>query len=624
MTTGLALARKPARPPNQDLPRITIAIVPQGTTPAQLAGLGMGVGLLSAGIGSVPPAQTFIDIGQGARLNPSLYDQPVPPLHVDPGAGDAPPHVPQPLWKRVRDRAGAAPADLVPGLLGTSLARGGVAASADRRPGPGAAILADEGGVIRQGSCGQRACPRVAVRAVDLGRLETLVHRLRRRELVIALERPPPSPNRELAIGAAGAGLRGTLTSDSTRMRGYAVSTDIAPTILERLGLPVPDQMDGRPIHTEGEADPAFVGQLEDRLAVIGPRRDPVIGASLLIWAGLAALAGLAFGRRGLRAGLPVLAVTAAYLPAVLLLTAALEPSALAERLIAGIGSPALALVTMRLASAYGALAIAGAVSVLVYACDVIAGSGLTELSLMGPNPAGGVRFFGIGNELEATVAALVPIATGAALVAWVPRMSRRRAALAFAFTGLVAVAAFAPGRFGADVGAAIAIPIGAAVAVAVCLGVAGRRLLLLIAVPILALVALAAADLLLGGDAHLTRSVLQAGGFDQLGDVVERRLRLSAGNFDRYSTTPMLWIAALAIIAGIWRRRRIEAWFENRRVAWAGFLGAAAATLAGTLANDSGALVLMIGTALVALMAGLAWATAADADFRDTQERVR
>ena len=226
---------------------------------------------------------------------------------------------------------------------------------------------------------------------------------------------------------------------------------------------------------------------------------------------------------------LPLLAVTVAFLPAVLLGTAALQPSELAERLIAGIGSLALALATLRLARPYGALAIAGAVSVLGYAVDVVAGSTLTALSLMGPNPALGVRFFGIGNELEATLVALVPIATGAALVAWAPRISPRGAALTFALTGLVAVAAFAPGQFGADVGAAIGIPVGAAVAVAACLGATRRRLLMVVAAPIVVLAALGAADLGLGGDAHLTRSVLEAGGFDQLADVAERRLRLSA-----------------------------------------------------------------------------------------------
>ena len=47
----------------------------------------MAVGLISAGIGSVPPAQTLIDIGQGARLDPSLYDEPLPLLYVDPAPG---------------------------------------------------------------------------------------------------------------------------------------------------------------------------------------------------------------------------------------------------------------------------------------------------------------------------------------------------------------------------------------------------------------------------------------------------------------------------------------------------------------------------------------------------------
>ncbi len=263
-----------------------------------------------------------------------------------------------------------------------------------------------------------------------LAQLRPLVRALRGDDLLIAIERPPPAENRELALGMAGAAMDGTLSSDSTRMRGYVLSIDLAPTILGRLGLAVPDEVSGEPIEAEGTADPAFVQRLEDRLAVIGPRRGPVIGTTLLIWVGLAALAGLAFKARGLRAVLPLLAVAVAYLPAALLVTAALQPGELAERLIAGIGPPALALVTLRVASAYGALAIAGAVSVLGYAIDVIAGSSLTELSLIGPNPAGGVRFFGIGNELEATVAALVPIATGAALVTWAPRVSPRRAAL--------------------------------------------------------------------------------------------------------------------------------------------------------------------------------------------------
>jgi len=244
------------------------------------------------------------------------------------------------------------------------------------------------------------------------------------------------------------------------------------------------------------------------------------------------------------------------------------------------------------------------------YAIDVIAGSHLTELSLIGPSPSGGVRFYGIGNELEATLGALVPIATGAGLYAWAPRASRRFAALAFAITAALAIAAFAPGRFGADVGAAIGIPIGAAVAAGVCLGARRRRLALALAVPIVVLGALAAVDLLSGGDAHLTRTVLRAGGLDQLSEVVQRRLQLSAHSFSHYVHTVIFWLAVAGLMAGIAQRRRIEAWFGDRRWAWAGLVGALAATVAGTLANDSGALLLILGTAVAAVTVGLAWAT--------------
>ena len=62
---------------------------------------------------------------------------------------------------------------------------------------------------------------------------------------MIAFERPPPAPDQLLTIGIAGRGFDGNLTSDSTRMRGYVISTDLAPTILRHLATPVPDEMEG-------------------------------------------------------------------------------------------------------------------------------------------------------------------------------------------------------------------------------------------------------------------------------------------------------------------------------------------------------------------------------------------
>ena len=208
-------------------------------------------------------------------------------------------------------------------------------------------------------------------------------------------------------------------------------------------------------------------------------------------------------------------------------------------------------------------------------------------------------------------MAALVPIGTGAALAGWAPRASGRGAAVAFAITAVLAVAAFAPGSFGADVGAAIGIPIGAAVAIGICLGVRRTGWVWVIVAPLAAVAALIAIDLATGGNAHLTRSVLDAGGLGNLGDVFQRRLQLSAHSFARYAGSFIFWIVIGA------DRRRAHPVAANRGVVRRApdAPGRAsseplAATLAGTLANDSGALLLMIGAVLCAATVGVAWAT--------------
>jgi hypothetical protein len=323
----------------------------------------------------------------------------------------------------------------------------------------------------------------------------------------------------------------------------------------------------------------------------------------------LAALSGGRLARPGVRiAGLAIV-----YLPLLLLLGAALEPSEGIEQLLAIFGAPLLAAATLAALGGYRALAVAAGLTVVAYAIDVVAGSPLTSLSLLGPNPGLGVRFYGIGNELEALLAVLVIAGTGAALTGFAPGATPRRSALAFLAAGLLAAFVFAAGRFGAAVGAAIVLPLGAAVA-AVSVG-QGRRpaLLLALATPFAAVALLALIDLLSGADAHLTRSVLDAGGLDDLAQVAQRRLQLSAHSFARpivFVFLPLL--AAVAVLAFLWRER-IAAWLAGRPAMRAGLAGAIAATVVGTLANDSGALLLEIGAAYLLAFAGYAWAEAGD-----------
>jgi hypothetical protein len=550
--------------------RVSVVLGPQGTSVGRLAAAGLSPGLISAGLGSVPAQQTYLDITQGNRVFDSLYDAPLPPARVE-------------LNRPVRDpailrRAESAPADIVPGLLASTLATAGKA---------------------------------FRVAEVSPSRLRGLVDSLRGDDLLIAIERPPPAEDEALAIGIAGRGFHGNLASDSTRLDGYVLSTDVAPTILKRLGVKVPAEMSGRPIRTEGAVDPAAVSDLGERMSVISERRGPVIGLSLLAWTVVLGLAVALGGRRAARDGVRLIGLAVVLLPLVLLVSAAVEPTETVEALQAMFGAPLLAALVLRLFGGYRALAVAAGLTVFAYALDVIAGSPLSALSLLGPNPGLGVRFYGIGNELEAVLAVLAVAGTGAALTGFAPYLSARRSAAVFLVVGFVAAFVFAAGRFGADVGAAIVLPLGAAVSAVAITGARRRSALLILAAPVGALALLAVVDLVSGGDAHLTRSVLDAGGFGDIADVVQRRLQLSSHSFARpivYVFLPL--IAALAVLAAV-HRDRLAAWLSGRPAMRAGLLGALAAVAVGTLANDSGALLLEIGAAYLLVFAGFAWAEA-------------
>jgi hypothetical protein len=353
-----------------------------------------------------------------------------------------------------------------------------------------------------------------------------------------------------------------------------------------------------------------------DRLWDIADRRGPVIGVTLLVWLGAFGLA-MAMGReRAGRWAARLLALSLVYLPLVCLVAAAIEPSVGAERLLVMLGSPALGALTLAALGSYRALACACALTATAYAVDLIAGSPLTQLSLVGPNPAGGHRFYGIGNELEATLVVLVLVGTGAALSSLDLSRDRQdpqwhpgaRGPATFLVVAAIFSFVFAYGRYGADVGAAITLPLGAAVAAAL-LADRPRLALLAFALPIPALAILSAADLLTGANAHLTRTVLDA---DSGGDVLAvfgHRLREAGESFGRTILLVCLPFFIAAAVVAWMRRDRLALWVRGLPALRAGLLGALAATLVGTLANDSGALLLEIGAIYLLVFLGYAWA---------------
>ena len=570
---------------------------------------------MSAGLSDVAPAQTFLDIGAGNRVFTSLYDDGLP-VFLPFGR-----RVPD--WGVIVERAEDAPAEIVPGLLASTLREDGsppMPMRADSLLTTPALMAADRAGRVgrtRPFACLDRRCAGVAVVPATLGQLPALIARLRGDDMLIAFERPPAAEREVLAIGAAGPGFDGNLTSDTTRTPGFVLATDLAPTILDRYGLEEPEEMSGSPIRSEGERDAGAVQDRADRMKVVSKRRGPAVLRNMILWFLLAALAtGLSRGRLG-RPAFALFALSVVYLPAVLLVGAAVRPDELlVERLIVGLGAPALAALTLYLRRGWEALAIACAVTLGAYAIDIVLGSPLTAQSLLGPNPGLGVRFFGIGNELEATLAVVIPVGVGAALTARGARghpPGARAAVAAFLATGAVTAVVFAAGRFGADVGAAIVFPAGAAVAALMVPGAIqalGRWwvLALVVAAPVLGLAVLFAIDLALGGDAHLSRSVIDAGGAGELADVVERRLRLAASSFSRGVKTTLFWFCVVAVIVAVVNRKRIVAWLAAVPLARAGFAGAAAASALGVVANDSAATFFTVGTLGLIACAAFAW----------------
>ena len=585
---------------------VIVAVLPYGTTVEQIAAEPqMSPGIVSAGIGAVPVAQTFLDVSQGNRLNRSLYDGDLPRLYVRDG------QVPERLWNRTLERAEDAPANIVPGLLASTLADSGVPVVAEADSGLATLMGVDRDGVVRIAD--PRACRNgcgtgLSVLRARLDELHGLVRRLGPDDLLVAFAAGARAEQELLPAGVAGEGFEqpGNLTSDSTRSDGIVLATDIAPTVLDHFGVEVPSDMNGTAIRAEGERDPAEVAdqqaQLENR-----PGREEVVLMPLLAWLAVCALVALVGRGRAARPALRLLALACAWAPLILLVLAGVEANQPVSAVAVGLGAPALAALTDRLLPGYRGLALACAASVAAHGVDVVVGSPLTAHSVLGPNPGAGVRFFGIGNELEAILTTLTLIGTGA----WLgtrPGLGPRSAVAWFVAVAVVVTAALAPGPFGADVGAAIVLGVGAATASVLALGMApGRAALVVVGGGILALVALFAVDAVIGG-AHLTRSVLGAGGANDVLDVLDRRVTLMTSTFIHPIYPELLIVTGALLLAGALRARTILAWFGDAWAARCGYLGALAGVLVGTLANDSGSVLLVTGTIYLAVCGGFFW----------------
>lgn len=632
--------QKPAAPPSySESVAAGMASIPE-----------LSLGLVSATQGSYRAEQALLDISQGARVSRSTYSPSEPiPVYLRRGPGDS---GQVSRWNRVLERAHSAPQSVEPGLLGGSLPGGtgwvgpkpvGPPSTVDPvfRPGTLASDLfelrqlrliraaTDNGSTAipatdRRGRIagiavtdpGDRAAEALEMaEGMDLtvvvtspggpgqGELRQILRRLEPDQLLIAMQRPPVGAILPLLpIAAAGLGDEPAgLTSDTSNTENLVAGIDIAPTILDHLGIEIPEEMTGSVMRPEGERDPGALAPYRDRLDELGPRRTPAL---ILIAAGwlvfllvYGAIAGID------RALLPVRRIgglAILWIPTVIMIPPLLgNPSREVEYTVIVLAAFGLGWIADRLLPWPRAPLIPAAVGLGLITFDLVADTHLITRSILGPNPGFGSRFYGIGNELKSGLMVLLLAGLAASLTG---RPKSRGAALIVIGSGLALGVILGSGRLGAGVGAAIIVA--AATAVAAVLMLPGeltrKRIAILVVSPVIGLAILAGLDLLTaGGQGHYTQSVLSLDSSDSFLEIVERRSTLAWKQL-KGGNTPLVTAICLLAAAFAIRNRKMFQPFPGP--IWpAALIGGLVGGLVGSLTEDSGPLLIIVATVSLA-----------------------
>jgi hypothetical protein len=271
------------------------------------------------------------------------------------------------------------------------------------------------------------------------------------------------------------------LTASSTRVDGLVQLTDMTPTVVAELGLapraaaPVGAVMETTGGRTQDTA--SAVRKLAEQDTAAQLIRDTVgrffaLFALALVVAVIAAFVAHRRGRAAARAAVlfvasvPVATFLANLVPwwstdvPVLLLAAAVVGWAALVTALASLGPLRRHLL--------GPPGVVAAVTVLVLAADVVAGSPLQASSLLGLSPLVAGRFYGFGNVAFAVFAMAAVFAATWIAAELAERGERGQAALAVAGVGVVAVVADGWPAFGADFGGVRLAAIGAAAVITV------------------------------------------------------------------------------------------------------------------------------------------------------------
>ena len=491
-----------------------------------------------------------------------------------------------------------------PGALGDALAKAGVPTGLVALPSSSVGlVVADRNGRTTFAATGapasqalsmlRRGARVVAVDAAPLtpseldAELSSLVRSAGERTLVMVVAGSSPQDGFELEpIIATGPGATsGTLTSPTTRRPALVSLVDIAPTVLEVLGLPRPDPMVGRPLHrTAATPDLEALSRVR-RDSDTRTRSFLALSVGLGIAAGLVLLASFVPALRRLRPLRYASLAWASWPVSCLLVDAVPTMSALGPFLVGAITIVlgwAIAAAVGRGRLTMSALGWIGGVTAFVYAADLATGARLQFNSMVGVSAATTSRFTGLPNTGFAAFAPAVVLAVAA--LRRDTAISRTTMAVLFALAGFVV----AWPTLGGDAGGLITL---APVSFVLWIKLAGRvpwRSVVAAAFFGIALVGLIGiADLARPEDSRTHVGRFLAGDTD-IGSTVARRID---GNLASYTLFPVILVGLTILLGAVLLAGRWTNVFPRGSVERAAAGAIIAIALIGNAVNDSGAI---------------------------------
>ena len=441
----------------------------------------------------------------------------------------------------------------------------------------------------------------------------------------------PAHPEGELALTVAA--LRapgvepGLLRSATTRRSGFVQLIDVAPTVLDLLGVERPSSMLGRPFEVGGRGGDAaerrdFLVDSDEAARFVADRVEPL--ATVLVVLDAALVVGVLLWLRGLPPGVRTTAALRfgalallGWIPAVYLarLVPFHELGAVAYWLF-------LVLASLVLAAGYRAggrrheldpLILASGTTVGVLVIDVLLGAPLQISSALGNSPIIGGRFTGYGNLAYSALAAS-GLLLAVLLAARIGRPRGPRVAV-----GVLAVIIVADGApwWGSDVGGVLSMVPAYLVTAVLLLGwrVRLRTASIAVTAAVGAFLAAGFVDLARPADSrtHLGRLFEKVAdeGLSSFTTVIERKL---SANFRNITTTVWMLVvpiaALLVLLLVLWSADRLRALRDRYPELQAGAIGAVVLLVIGFAVNDSGikvpgVMLTVFDAALVVLVIG-------------------